>query len=80
MQSSIKGKISFQSLSFQPLNKCSIYSKIAVADPTAIEERVAEASLVFGINSYRELCGLHLVGMTLTSADLLLRSTTTIPQ
>jgi exosome complex component RRP45 len=50
--------------------------KIAVADPTCLEERVAEASLVFGINSYRELCGLHLGGTTLTSADLLLRSTT----
>jgi hypothetical protein len=76
MQSSIKGKISFQSSTFHSLNKCSFHSKIAVADPTAIEERVAEASLVFGINSYRELCGLHLGGTTLTSADLLLRSTT----
>ncbi|XP_035891465.1 exosome complex component rrp45 [Anopheles stephensi] len=48
--------------------------KIAVADPTYLEERVAEAKMVFGINSYGELCGLHLGGTTLTSSDLLLRT------
>ncbi|XP_053659414.1 uncharacterized protein LOC128708461 [Anopheles marshallii] len=48
--------------------------KIAIADPTYLEERVAEAKMVFGINSYGELCGLHLGGTTLTSADLLLRT------
>uniref|UniRef100_A0A2M4BNQ0 Exosome complex component RRP45 n=2 Tax=Anopheles marajoara TaxID=58244 RepID=A0A2M4BNQ0_9DIPT len=47
---------------------------VAVADPSYLEERVAEAMMVFGINSYGELCGLHLGGITLTSADLLLRT------
>ncbi|XP_050069945.1 uncharacterized protein LOC126558054 [Anopheles maculipalpis] len=48
--------------------------KIAVADPTYLEERVAEAKMVFGINSYGELCGLHLGGTTLISSELLLRT------
>ncbi|XP_058055988.1 uncharacterized protein LOC131207394 [Anopheles bellator] len=47
---------------------------IAIADPTYLEERVAEAKMVIGVNSYGELCGLHLGGITLTSADLLLRT------
>lgn len=46
---------------------------ISIADPTAAEERIAEASIVFGLNSYRELCGLHLGGITLTNAELLLQ-------
>ncbi|KAK7790710.1 hypothetical protein R5R35_007950 [Gryllus longicercus] len=33
-----------------------------IADPTAIEERVSEGQIVFGVNAYRELCGLHLGG------------------
>lgn len=45
----------------------------ALVDPTAIEESVAEANLVFGLNSYRELCGLHFGGQTLTSSQLFLR-------
>uniref|UniRef100_A0A182K3S7 Exosome complex component RRP45 n=1 Tax=Anopheles christyi TaxID=43041 RepID=A0A182K3S7_9DIPT len=50
--------------------------KIAIADPTYLEERVAEARMVFGLNSYGELCGLHLGGTTLTSSELLLRTST----
>lgn len=50
--------------------------KLAIADPTYLEERVAEAKIVFGMNSYGELCGLHLGGVTLTSSDLLLRTAT----
>ncbi|XP_055588352.1 uncharacterized protein LOC129740634 [Uranotaenia lowii] len=48
--------------------------KITVADPTYLEERVAEAKIVFGMNSYGELCGIHLGGITLTSSDLLLKT------
>ncbi|KAG4075820.1 hypothetical protein HA402_003646 [Bradysia odoriphaga] len=48
----------------------------AIADPTAMEERVSEANLVFGLNSYRELCGLHFGGITLTSSELLLQCAT----
>lgn len=34
---------------------------------------MAEANLVFGLNSYRELCGLHFGGVTLSSSQLFLR-------
>lgn len=49
-----------------------IFSENVVADPTVIEERVSEAQLVFGVNAYRELCGLHLGGSALTSYDKIL--------
>ncbi|XP_058460830.1 uncharacterized protein LOC131436225 [Malaya genurostris] len=48
--------------------------KLAIADPNYLEERVAEAKIVFGMNSYGELCGIHLGGITLTSSDVLLRT------
>lgn len=38
-----------------------------------MEELVSEANIVFGVNGYKELCGLHLGGITLTSPQLLLR-------
>lgn len=57
-------------VSFGIFNK----GKLAIADPTYLEERVAEAKIVFGMNSYGELCGIHLGGITLTSSDLLLRT------
>ncbi|XP_063706700.1 uncharacterized protein LOC134835705 [Culicoides brevitarsis] len=47
--------------------------KLGVADPTSIEECISEANLVLGINTYKELCGMHLGGTTLTSSQLLLR-------
>lgn len=46
---------------------------MAIADPTDIEGCVSEANIVFGINAYKELCGVHLGGITLTSPQLLLR-------
>jgi exosome complex component RRP45 len=49
-----------------------ISSENVIADPTAIEERVSEAQVVFGVNAYRELCGLHLGGSALTSYDVIL--------
>lgn len=57
---------------------CSSYAlfnegKIPVADPTALEERVSEASLVLAVNSYKELCCMHLAGVSLTSPNLILR-------
>lgn len=48
--------------------------EFAVADPSALEERVSQSSVVFGINSYQELCGLHLGGSFLTSPELMLRT------
>lgn len=44
-----------------------------MADPSYIEGCVSEANIVFGINAYKELCGVHLGGITLTSPQLLLR-------
>lgn len=41
-----------------------------------LEERRSEASVVFGINSYRELCGLHFGGITLASLELLIKCAT----
>lgn len=50
-----------------------ICSDIVIADPSLIEEKRAEATVVFGLNSYRELCGLHFGGITLASLQVLLR-------
>jgi 3' exoribonuclease family, domain 2 len=47
--------------------------KIPVADPTALEERVSDASLVLAINAYKELCCMHLTGFSLTSPRLILQ-------
>lgn len=48
-------------------------SAIVIADPSLLEERRSEATVVFGINSYRELCGLHFGGITLASLELLIK-------
>lgn len=50
-----------------------LYSAIAISDPSLHEERRSEATVVFGINSYRELCGLHFGGITLASLELLIK-------
>lgn len=47
--------------------------KIAVADACALEERVSDANLIFAINSYKELCCMHLGGTVLTSPQLIMR-------
>lgn len=47
--------------------------KVAVVDPTALEERVSDANLILAINSYNELCCMHLGGVSLTSPHLILR-------
>lgn len=57
---------------------CSTYAlfnegKIPVADPTILEERVSDASLVLAINSYKELCCMYLAGVSLTSPNLIQR-------
>ncbi|XP_049765822.1 exosome complex component RRP45-like [Schistocerca cancellata] len=44
-----------------------------VADPTELEERVAEAHIVFGMNSYRELCGVHLGGSALANPEMIIQ-------
>lgn len=43
-----------------------------ISDPSILEEKVADAQLVFGVNAFRELCGLHLGGSVLTSPELIL--------
>lgn len=45
--------------------------KIPIADPTDLEERVTNASIVLAINSYKELCSMHLTGIALTSPFLI---------
>ncbi|XP_017480837.1 PREDICTED: exosome complex component rrp45 isoform X2 [Rhagoletis zephyria] len=50
--------------------------RLAVADPSVSEERTAESAMVFGLNSFRELCCLNLGGTTLTSSTLLLQCAT----
>ncbi|KAG5673571.1 hypothetical protein PVAND_003609 [Polypedilum vanderplanki] len=45
--------------------------KIPIADPTLLEERVTNAGLTLGINSYKEICSLHMTGVSLTSPFLI---------
>ena len=49
-----------------------LYREQVIADPTSIEERVSESQVVFGVNSYREMCGLHLGGSILSTSDIVL--------
>ena len=46
-----------------------------VADPTEVEERATEGRLTVGINSYREICTLHLTGKLLLNKQQVLRCT-----
>ncbi|XP_044749162.1 exosome complex component RRP45 [Coccinella septempunctata] len=46
-----------------------------LADPTLLEEGVADAFLNVGMNAYRELCGLHLGGKAELTPDVLIRIT-----
>lgn len=57
---------------------CSSYAlfddgKVAVADPDCLEERVSSGTLVLAVNSYKELCCMHLAGVSLTSPNLISR-------
>lgn len=47
-----------------------------MSDPTALEERVADASLVLGVNAYRELCALYLGGSAVLASRVILRCAT----
>lgn len=49
--------------------------EILVADPTLLEEGVADAHITFAINSYKELCTLHLGGNSHLTMDVILRTT-----
>lgn len=46
-----------------------------IADPTLLEEGVAEAFLSVGLNAYKELCGLHLGGKAQLSTSVILETT-----
>lgn len=52
-----------------------IFRSIIVVDPTVLEENIAEAHLHIGINSYRELCGLHLGGKTEVDSGIMINIT-----
>ncbi len=45
--------------------------KLPVADPTAQEEKISNASIVLAVNSYKELCSMHLTGVCLTSPKVI---------
>ncbi|RZF39948.1 hypothetical protein LSTR_LSTR002351 [Laodelphax striatellus] len=45
---------------------------VILSDPTEIEERSSQAELILGMNSYRELCGMHLMGSALIATDVIL--------
>lgn len=46
---------------------------IVLADPTLLEEGVADANLILGINSYKEICTLHLGGNAFMNPDSILK-------
>lgn len=46
-----------------------------LADPTLLEEGVADAHLMIGLNAYKELCGLHLGGNALMTPQSILKCT-----
>lgn len=43
-----------------------------MADPTLLEENVAETHITIGLNAYKELCGLHLGGKAELTMDVIL--------
>uniref|UniRef100_A0A8D8XFY3 Exosome complex component RRP45 n=1 Tax=Cacopsylla melanoneura TaxID=428564 RepID=A0A8D8XFY3_9HEMI len=46
-----------------------------ILDPTSIEEGGASAQIILAVNSYREICGLHLEGAALANPSFLLALT-----
>lgn len=62
---------------FYWINCCIIItcSDHIIADPTLLEEGVAEAFLSIGLNAYKELCGLHLGGKAQLSTSVILETT-----
>ncbi|KAJ8940224.1 hypothetical protein NQ314_010787 [Rhamnusium bicolor] len=50
------------------------FSDYIVADPTLLEEGVADAFLSIGLNAYKELCGLHLGGKAELTPDVILNT------
>nr|CAH7729019.1 unnamed protein product [Callosobruchus chinensis] len=45
-----------------------------LADPTLLEENVADAFLSIGLNAYKELCGLHLGGKADLSPEVIIQT------
>ncbi|CAH2002422.1 unnamed protein product [Acanthoscelides obtectus] len=45
-----------------------------LADPTLLEENVADAFLSIGLNAYKELCGLHLGGKADLSPEIIIQT------
>lgn len=48
-------------------------SSTTVADPSLLEESVSEAQLVLSINSFKEICSIHLGGSALMNPQLILQ-------
>lgn len=51
--------------------------EVILSDPTILEEAVSDAHIIVGMNSYRELCSLHIGGSALLAPDTILRTTAT---
>ena len=56
------------------------FSQYFVADPTEVEERATEGRLTVGMNSYREICTLHLTGRLLLNKQQVSPTNTTHSQ
>lgn len=52
------------------------FSLIAITDPSSYEEKVQESELIYYMNSFRELCGIHFGGMPVQNENILLRCAT----
>lgn len=52
-----------------------IFSSVTVVDPSLLEESVSETQLVLAINSFREICSIHLGGSALVNQQLILQCT-----
>ncbi|XP_023014200.2 exosome complex component Rrp45 [Leptinotarsa decemlineata] len=52
----------------------SIFSggEFILADPTLLEEGVSDGFLSIGLNAYKELCGLHLIGKAALNLDVIM--------
>ncbi|XP_014251226.1 exosome complex component RRP45-like [Cimex lectularius] len=58
---------------FPVLMSFAVFKKgtVTVVDPTELEEKVSEAELVVGVNSYYELCGMHYRGDGIADGGLI---------
>lgn len=49
-----------------------LFREFILADPSLLEESIAEAFLTVGLNGFKELCSLHLGGKAELTSDVIL--------